>query len=167
VISFDREQLQMEEVDLLQMASTPTPLEYDPKNGAGSIDLVARLPLGEAGSSVQAVLDERGVLRTRHTTEYPNAWWALTATSTISYESPRFTITSVWTNQPNLCTTSLTLDVGRDGHLWWEQTSRIVHQLKEAQEFKDQLQILWPRDVCQAALAKARQEVCFESTTLN
>jgi hypothetical protein len=116
---------------------------------------------------VQVTLADRGVLRTRQSSKYESAWWVITSTSDISYLSPIFKITSVVTNQPQFATTTLSLDVGRDGHIWWEKTSKIVQQLKEAHGLQEEIKTVWPQEEFLAVLAKNRQEVCVERTMLN
>jgi hypothetical protein len=173
IMSFDKEQLEMEEDELLQMASTPTPDENRQQQNEKSNpkeSLLAELLRDHGASPIQVTLNDLGILRAHNSSserEKTTTWWAITSTSSISYENPHFKITRVLTNRPKLCTTTLTLDVGKHGHLWWERSSRIVHQLKELQDLQDELKIIWSPDDFQVVLEEARRRICFESPCLN
>ena len=165
-ISLDRSQLQMEEEMLVQMASTPIPSEFDQHQSINpTSSLVARMSIGQ--DKVQIELDEQGILRTRFASKHESVWWALTPESSVSYQSPVFTITSVTTNQPHFSIVTLSLEVGRDGHLWWEKASKIVQKLKASRDVYDDIKKVFPLEEYCILLEKARHEVCLETTLLN
>lgn len=178
-ILLDKDQLEMEEDELLRMASTPVPNEqpqhhasmetnnHPMETQSSSSCLVARMSMEQEDTStttVQVTLDDRGVLRTRQSAKHEGAWWVITTASTISYESPIFTITSVVTNFPKFSSTTLTLDVGRDAPIWWETIAKLTHSLKETKELQEELKELWPQEEFQAVLHK--NVYCVEQTTM-
>ena len=178
IISFDREKLQMEEDELLKMANTPTPYENRLQNSQRDQNyntyLIARLLLGEAkkDETVRPSLsvtfnDENGILRARDASneEYRDSWWILTSESTISFESPFFTITSVLQN--DFSTTSLSLNVGRDGDIWWEKVSQAITKLNESRDLQERIQRLWSDEECQIVKNAARNQVSSNASTLN
>jgi hypothetical protein len=183
LISFDRERLQMEEDELLQMAATPTPQEKYPTanriatNHEDDSGLTARLWLDPAAASdsssrtsITLFWNGQGVLRSRDAIA-EHSWWLVTCESSISYQAPNLIITSVITNntsKPEFSTIpSLTLDVGTDGALWWERVSKMVHKLQEIKELQDELNALWTSEEIEANLKKAQIQVSMDSTALN
>jgi ligand-binding sensor domain-containing protein len=155
----------MEEDELLQMANTPTPYENRQQQNEKSNpkeSLLAELLRDHGASPIQVTLNDLGILRAHNPSnerEKTTTWWAITSTSSISYEKPHFKITCVLTNRPKLCTTTLTLDVGNHGDLWWGKSSRIVHRLKELQDLQDELKIIWSPDDFQVVLEEARRRI--------
>ncbi len=159
VISFDRQELAMEEDQLILMASTPTPWELNQQTSIIEETkelLVARMPVTVLGkietATVQVRMDHRGLIRLMD--QEDSTWWAaLTASSTTHYKSPTFTIkmvvtqtkTSLGTN-PVMSLGTLPLQVGRDGHQWWEVTSAIIEQLKELQQLQDEVASVCTKD---------------------
>lgn len=182
LISFDKEELAMEEGLLLQMAATPTPAEVN----RGSTEqwnsqplLVARMPstylqVQSDQSSVQVTMDHRGVIRLRDHALSSNWWAALTANSTTHYTSPNFTITSVVippfiaskNTNDDFSLSAITLQVGRDGHKWWELSSVIIQMLGELQHMQDaELNSLWPKDLVENRISEVRDRIRNQKTT--
>ena len=158
-ISLDREDLATEEDQLLHMAATPIPAESNWDRGELALDsqvLVARMSSSylygqnHQQSSVQIMMDCRGIIRLRDSSSNLDWWAALTAASATYYKSPNFTITSVLisgdksTSRNDLALSTISLQVGRDGHKWWEATSVLIEKLKELQVFLDAISANWP-----------------------
>eukprot|EP00980_Cylindrotheca_fusiformis_P018794 scaffold6265_cov193-Cylindrotheca_fusiformis.AAC.14 len=138
IISFDREKLQMEEDELLQMAATPVPPQQQPNTTTtttstiyGSIvtnrtdSSTARLWLTATSNDpkqqqkqVTVVWNkEQGMFRTKNNDDddvgAKDAWWLVTCESSISYKAPNLVISAVITNTPSYSIIpSLTLDIG-------------------------------------------------------
>lgn len=190
MISFNRQNLAQEEVELLLMANTPTPLEEDSSHpnddgmeedfigGIPSAGLVARMSAKYfkketatdettvTSSSVQIGMDHRGLIRLRDSTlENGNGWWAaLTPSSTTSYHSPTFTITSVAVpkgdKSQHIRTTlsTIAVEVGRDGRQWWEATSSVIQRLNELQSLQEEVGELWSQKEVERQISAASIE---------
>jgi hypothetical protein len=166
ILSFDREQLEADESELLRMANTPTPTEKQTDYQCiphAHTPLVARLKTTESGSFA-VELDELGIIRRCQygAAATLNRWWALTSKSSVTMQSPKVTIACVTTNSPELETTSVTLDVGRDGYIWWERVTKIVNQLKDVKELQDQAATHWSQEDYQEARSRAHNDMCRE-----
>jgi hypothetical protein len=185
-ISLDREGLQMEEDELLQMATTPTPYENNPlfarKDQISFADPIARLLLVDntatdssaisTHASIAISLNTKGVFRPRDTSSFDlkHSWWLITCDSTVLYESPILTIYSVLTNHytssQKISCKAIKVNVGKDGTLWWEKISRIVQELKQIKELQDEVRTLWPDPEFKSQLKLSRAQTCLDSTAL-
>jgi hypothetical protein len=181
-IAFDRDQLEQEEDELLQMAHTPTPQEgkHAPAVGANrsamtTILLHASMVSADRNlTTVPVELDGRGFLRTRKslnsTMDAPSngdSIWLLTAETTIFYNTPTLRLSNVVTYCKSSFTASLiSLNVGSQGNVWWERISAIVQRLKVASELQEQLQSAWTTEVFQEQRSVSRGLVACPSTLL-
>lgn len=175
-LTFDKEALVQEEVELMRMAFTPTPLEafgttnlggsnckvsqddqeinQEPENLTDtSFPLLARLETNSVKSSIAGdavstpvAMHRCGIIRAR---DDSGACWALTATSKIECKPPIVTITSVLSNHERN-TSSLSLQVGSSSRQWWDETSKVIKTLQEIQELRAAAAALWIGDINQS-----------------
>jgi hypothetical protein len=186
-ISFDKDQLEKEEDELLQMAHTPTPQERQGANGTALMDVENAVPstttllhapmVSEDRNltTVPVELDGRGFLRIRKplnsTIDAPSSGdsiWLLTAETTIFYNTPMLRLSNVVTYCKSSFTASMiSLNVGSQGRVWWERISAIVQRLKVASELQEQLQSAWTTEVFQKQRSVSKGLVACPSTLLN
>jgi hypothetical protein len=191
-IAFDKDQLEQEEDELLRIAYTPTPHEgrhapavganrtaiMDVENAFPSTTTLLHAPMVSEDRNLTTLsveLDQRGFLRIRKslnsTIDAPRSGdsiWLLTAETTIFYNTPMLRLSNV----VNYCKSSFTdckisLNVGRQGHVWWERISVIVQRLKVASELQEQLQSAWTTEVLQEQRSVSKGLVAYPSTLLH
>lgn len=190
MISFDPQELALEEAQLLRMANTPMPSESGrnaanhPNNGSmqkeasTSLALVARMSsnylsavTSDQSPSIQISMDHNGMLRL--TGKQRNDWWAaMTPSSTVCYVSPTFTITSavVHTEKNSnrgLSLSTIVLEVGNGGRQWWEVASSIIEQLKDLESLRGEVEKLWPQDQVERQISAAFNQAGVDTTMID
>ena len=175
--SIDRQQLIADEQELLRMANAPIPTP-DPSSHKLTTNkrkrMQSQLPQGflklDNDSTIRRVeMNELGIIRAccqQASSDGSNSscssqWWAITSTSSITFDaSSNITISSCCCakGSSNLKTTTLTLDVGEDGNVWWEYVSKIVNQLKELRDIQDDIIKHWPEEDYLQARSRAFRE---------
>jgi hypothetical protein len=191
-IAFDKDQLEQEEDELLRMAHTPTPQEgrhapavgangtaiMDVENAVPSTTTLLHAPMVSEDRNLTTLsveLDGRGFLRARQplnsAIDVPSngdSIWLLTAETTIFYNTPMLRLSNVVTYCKSSFTASkISLNVGSQGHVWWERVSAIVQRLKVASELQEQLQSAWTTEVFQEQRFVSKALVVCPSTILN
>lgn len=176
-IAFDKEQLQMEEEELLHMAATPTPNEAETtmsvdlhkdmtarliqcnvnnRNDAETDTTVDNISSKSQYSGLVIWNDQQGVFRSPHPQEQA-WWWLVTSESLVQCNAATITISSVYTNRPQLVLlSSVQLQVTEDPSLWWSRISRFVQSLQESKELQTELTTLWPSTAMEQRLQQAR-----------
>lgn len=190
-IAFDKDQLEQEEDELLRMAHTPTPQEgrhapavgatrtanMDVDNAVPSTTTLLHAPMVSEDRNLTTVsveLDGRGFLRARtplnSTIDAPSSGdsiWLLTAETTIFYNTPMLRLSNIVTYCKSSFTASkISLNVGSQGHVWWERISAIVQRLKVASELQEQVQSAWTTEVFQEQGYVSKGLVSYPSTIL-
>lgn len=153
-ITIDKEALQLEEDELIYMASTPTPLEAmaTQRSATHSSAEEANNPVhgrleGPIDEVMTGVVSREvewcncGIIKL---VKEPERWWAITSKTTAEFlNGQTCVLDGVMANKSSLIVSTLELDLGNQANAWWERISICVQQLKDIDELVDRAHLAW------------------------